>query len=95
MRWMIRAWTVASCLCAIPSYATTLDSCAFISLGTLNVSDAICINTDTLLLTGGASYTGVFDPVSGVGIFAFDDISGTNHSVFGTYTLGVSRRFVR
>lgn len=92
MRWMIRAWTVAFCLCAIPSYATTLDPWAFTSLGTLNVSNAISINTDTLQLTGGASYTGVLDPVSGAGIFAFADISGTNLSILGTRTLGLLSR---
>jgi hypothetical protein len=89
MGWMIRAWTVAFCLWAFPSYATTLDPWAFTSLGALNASDAIRIDTDTLQLTGGASYTGVLDPVSGAGIFTFDDITGTNLSIFGTRTLGL------
>jgi hypothetical protein len=89
MGWRIRAWAVAFCLWVVPSYATTLDPWAFTSLGTLNASDAIRIDTDTLQLTGGASYTGVLDPVSGAGIFTFDDITGTNLSIFGTRTLGL------
>jgi hypothetical protein len=55
----------------------------------LNTADTISINTDTLQLTGGASYTGVLDPVSGAGIFTFDGISGTNLSIFGTRTFGL------
>lgn len=58
----------------------------------LNTSEAISINTDTLQLTGGASYTGVLDPVSGVGIFGFDSISGTSLSINGTRTLGLLSR---
>jgi hypothetical protein len=89
---MIRAWTVAFCLWALPSQAAVLDPYAFTSLGTLNSSETISINTDTLQLSGGASYTGMFDPISGAGIFAFDDISGTNLSIFGTRTLGLLSR---
>jgi hypothetical protein len=55
----------------------------------LNTTDTISVNTDTLQLTGGASYTGVLDPVSGAGIFTFDGISGTNLSIFGTRTFGL------
>lgn len=72
-----------------PGQAAALDPLAFTSLGTLNTADSIVINTDTLQLTGGSSYTGVLDPVSGAGIFTFDDISGTNLSIFGTRTLGL------
>ncbi|MEI8014183.1 MAG: hypothetical protein WCH20_05015 [Nitrospira sp.] len=89
MRWMIGAWTVAFCLWALPSHAAVLDSWAFTSLGTLNASETVIINTDTLELTGGASYSGVLDPVSGASIFAFDNITGTNLSIFGTRTLGL------
>jgi hypothetical protein len=89
MSWTTRAWTVAFCLWAIPTHAAVLDPWAFTSLGTLNASDAISINTDTLQLTGGASYTGVIDPVSGASIFAFDDITATSLSIFGTRTLGL------
>lgn len=89
MRWMMCAWTVAFCLWALPSEAAGLDPWAFTSLGTLNASEPISINTDTLQLTGGASYAGVLDPVSGAGIFAFDDFVGTNLSIFGTRTLGL------
>lgn len=89
MRWMICAWAVVLCLWGLPSYASGLDPWAFTSLGTLNASDAISIDADTLQLTGGASYTGVLDPISGAGIFAFDDISGTNLSIFGSRTLGL------
>ena len=89
MRWMKLVWTVVFCLWAIPSHAAVLDPWAFTSLGTLNASETISINTDTLELTGGASYAGVLDPVSGAGIFAFDDITGTNLSIFGTRTLGL------
>ncbi|MDP1770509.1 MAG: hypothetical protein Q8L74_17140 [Nitrospirota bacterium] len=48
------------------------------ALETLNASDAISINTDTLQLTGGATYTGMLNPVSGASILAFDDITGTS-----------------
>jgi hypothetical protein len=89
MWWMIRAWTVVICLWAIPSQAAVLDPWAFTSLGTLHASDTVHINTDTLALTGGAAYTGVLDPVSGAGIFTFDDITGTNLSIFGNRTLGL------
>lgn len=92
MRWMVRVWTVMFCLWAIPSQAAVLDPWAFTSLGTLNASEAISINTDTLELTGGASYSGLLDPVSGAGIFAFEDITGTNLSIFGTRTLGLLSR---
>ena len=77
------------CLWAIPTHAAVLDPWAFTSLGTLNTSDSVTINTDTLQLTGGAAYTGVLDPVSGAGIFTFDEITGTNLSIFGTRTLGL------
>ena len=33
--------------------------------------------------------TGLLDPVSGAGIFTFDDITVTNLSIFGTRTLGL------
>jgi hypothetical protein len=92
MRWMMRAWTIVFCLWALPSHAAVLDPYAFTSLGTLNSSETINIDTDTLQLTGGASYTGVLDPVSGAGIFTFDDIIGTNLSIFGTRTLGLLSR---
>ncbi|MDP3597284.1 MAG: hypothetical protein Q8S75_09850, partial [Nitrospirota bacterium] len=62
------------------------------ALGTLNASDAISTNTDTLQLTGGTSYTGVLDPVSGASNFAFDDITGTSLSIFATRTLGLLSR---
>jgi hypothetical protein len=86
---MMCAWTVAFCLWALPSEAAGIDPWAFTSLGILNASEPISINTDTLQLTGGASYAGVLDPVSGAGIFAFDDIAGTNLSIFGARTLGL------
>ena len=89
MSWTTRAWTVAFCLWAIPTHAAVLDPWAFTSLGTLNASETISINTDTLQLTGGTSYTGVLDPVSGVSIFAFDDITGTSLSIYGSHTLGL------
>jgi hypothetical protein len=89
MRWMTSAWTVLFCLWAIPSQAAVLDPWAFTSLGTLNALETVIINTDTLALTGGAAYTGVLDPVSGAGIFTFDDITGANLSIFGTRALGL------
>ena len=89
MRWMIRIWAVLFCLWALPIHAAVLDPWAFTSLGTLTASETISINTDTLQLTGGASYSGLLDPVSGAGIFAFDNITGTNLSIFGTRTLGL------
>ena len=87
MKWTTCAWTFAVCLWTIPTHAAVLDPLSFTSLGTLHASDSI--NTDTLQLTGGASYTGVLDPVSGASIFAFDDITGTSLSIFGTRTLGL------
>jgi hypothetical protein len=86
---MMRTWTVVFCLWALPSHAAVLDPWAFTTLGTLTASETISINTDTLQLTGGAAYTGVLDPVSGAGIFTFNDITGTNLSIFGTRTLGL------
>ncbi len=89
---MIRAWTVAFCFWALPSHAAVLDPWGFTSLGTLNASETASINNDMLQLTSGASYSGVPDPVFGAGIFVFDDISGTNLSIFGTRTLGLLSR---
>ncbi|MCE9537301.1 MAG: hypothetical protein K8R65_12960 [Nitrospirae bacterium] len=86
---MIQAWTIVFCIWAIPTHAAVLDPWAFTSLGTLNASDTISINTDTLQLTGGTSYTGVLDPASGASIFAFDNITGTNLTIYGTRTLGL------
>lgn len=85
LKWCV----VGGLLWTVPSQAAVLDPMAFTSLGTLNTTDTISINTDTLQLTGGASSTGVLDPVSGAGIFTFDSISGTNLSIFGTRTLGL------
>ena len=56
MRWMIRVWTVVFCLWALPSYAAVLDPWVFTSLGSLNASETVNINTDMLVLTGGATY---------------------------------------
>ena len=87
---VVWAWLVVSgLLWTVPSRAALLDPMAFTSLGTLNTTDTISINTDTLQLTGGASSTGVLDPISGAGVFTFDNISGTNLSIFGTRTLGL------
>ena len=69
MRRMIRVWTVVFCHWALHSQAAVLDPWAFTSLGILNVSETLNINTDMLVLTGGAAYTGVLDPVSVAGIF--------------------------
>jgi hypothetical protein len=92
MRWMVRVWTIIFCLWALQSHAAVLDPWAVTSLGTLTASETISINTDTLELTGGASYSGLLDLVSGAGIFAFDNITGTNLSIFGTRTLGLLSR---
>lgn len=89
MKRLWNLWMMVACLWAVPGQAALLDPWAFPSIGTLNTSEAITINTDTLQLTGGAEYTGVLDPVSGAGIFAFDDLSGTNLSIFGIRTLGL------
>ena len=90
---MVGMWlVVGSVLWTVPSQAAPLDPLSFTSLGILNTTDTISINTDTLQLTGGVSYTGVLDPVSGAGIFTFDGISGTNISIFGTRTLGLLPR---
>ena len=76
---MVWKWlVVGSLLWTVPSQAALLDPLAFTSLGTLTTTDAISINTDRLQLTGGVSYTGVLDPVSGAGIVTFNDISSTN-----------------
>ncbi len=80
MRLMAVVWkwlVVGGLLWTVPSQAAVLDPMAVTSLGELNTTDPISINTDRLQLTGGASSTGVLDPVSGAGIFTFDSISGT------------------
>jgi hypothetical protein len=79
MRLMAVIWmwlVLGSVLWTVPSRAAVLDPMAVTSLGELNTTDPISINTDRLQLTGGASSTGVLDPVSGAGIFTFDSISG-------------------
>lgn len=83
LKWCV----VCSLLWTVSSQAAVLDPMAFTSLGTLNTTDTISINTDRLQLSSRASSTGVLDPVSGAGIFTFDDIFGTNLSIFGTRTL--------
>lgn len=89
MNWRLSICVVMFSLWTIPSQAALLDPWAFTSLGTLNTTDAITINTDTLQLTGGASYTGVLDPVTGAGVFAFDDMTATNISILGSRSLGL------
>ena len=66
-QWHMIMWMSVICLWTVPSQAALLDPWVFTSLGTLTTSDAITINTDTdtLELTGGASYAGLLDPVSG------------------------------
>jgi hypothetical protein len=77
MRWMIRVWTVVFCLWALPSQAAVLDPLAFTSLGTLNTSETVNIDP------------GMLDPVSGAGIFTFNDVTGTNLPIFGTSTVSL------
>lgn len=105
MRRMAVVWksvVVGGLLWTVPSQAAEQDPLAFTSLGTLNTNDAISINTDRLQLTGGASYTGVLNPVSGtkrisltnsdkVGIQPLEVTSGT---VFIGRTVGINSGIV-
>jgi hypothetical protein len=86
---MIRAWIVAFCLWALPSHATVLDPLLFTSLGVLNPTGAVSINTDTLQLTGGASFNGVLDPISGDAVFTFENVTGGDISVTGVRSLAL------
>lgn len=92
MRSVLNAFIIFFSLSVCPSQAATLDPFAFTSLGTLNAVAPLSINTDTLQMTGGASYTGVLDQSSGGAIFTFDSITGTDVSVFGSRSLGLLSR---
>jgi hypothetical protein len=62
MRWMIRAWTVAFCLWVLLSQAAVLDPWAFTSLGTLDASKTMSINSlsgrSGLIVTTGTGIRG-------------------------------------
>lgn len=77
MRWMIRAWTLALCLWTVPGHAAVLDPGASTSLGVLNTTQPVSINTDTLALTG------VLDPITRTNPVTFDTISGADISIIG------------
>lgn len=92
MRSVFCAFVLVFSLSVFPVQAATLDPFAFTSLGTLDAVAPLSINTDTLQMTGGASYTGVLDPSSGEAIFTFDSIMGTDVSIFGSRSLGLLSR---
>jgi len=89
MSWMLRASIVACCLWAVPSHAAVLDPLIFTSLGVLDPTGAVSINTDTLELTGGASFNGVLDPISGDAVFTFENVTGGDISVTGVRSLAL------
>src|SRR4051794_10526664 len=81
----------------IPAAATAqFDPNAFTSLGTLNVtSGTLTINTDTLAMSGGATFTGVMRNQTGgpqVAVFDFSTItigSGVTVNVTGARALAL------
>lgn len=74
--WMIRAACVMAVigmlLMADPAAALQLSPLEFVSLGSLSATSDIVLNTDTLQLSGGASFTG------GLEISASGSLSLTN-----------------
>ena len=92
MKIVFNAFVLFFSLSVFPSQAATLDPFGFTSLGTLDTVAPLSINTDTLQMMGGASYTGVLDQDSGEAIFTFDSIKGTDVSIFGSRSLGLLSR---
>jgi autotransporter-associated beta strand protein len=88
------AYLVLASMVAV--HGAPLDPNAFTSLGTLDVSaGTITINTDTLAISGAASFTGVAMPQSGgpeIAVFTFDGIdilAGATIAVSGTRPLAL------
>jgi hypothetical protein len=69
--------------------ALELNPLDFSSLGTLNTTADIVINSDTLQLSGGASFAGVLDQASHAAVFAFDNIQTENISIVGSSPLAI------
>ena len=76
-------------LVAGPAEALQLNLLDFSSLGTLNVSTDIVINSDTRQLSGGASFTGVLDATTNATVFTFDSIQAANISILGSSPLAI------
>ena len=76
-------------LSAGPAAALQLSPLDFASLGSLNATGDLVLNTDTLQLSGGASFTGVLDSTSHAAVFTFDRIQTTNVSVIGSNPLAL------
>ncbi len=84
-------------LLAVSAQAVPLDPNAYTSLGTLNVgSGTLTINTDTLAISGAASFTGVVQAqapgLPEIAVFAFDEIDVTGNvevSVTGSRPLAL------
>jgi hypothetical protein len=72
-----------------PAAALQLSPLDFSSLGSLNATGDLVLNTDTLQLSGGASFTGVLDSTSHAAVFTFDSIQTTNVSVIGSNPLAL------
>jgi hypothetical protein len=72
-----------------PAEALQLSPIDFSSLGTLSATSDIVINSDTLQLSGGASFTGVVDSTSHAAVFTFDNIQAGNISILGSMPLAL------
>ena len=81
---IIGALVFADCAAALP-----LSPLDFASLGTLSTTEDVVVDTDSLQLSGGASFTGVRDSVSGAAVFAFDTIQAANISIIGSNSLAL------
>jgi hypothetical protein len=75
-----------------PVEALQLNPDDFSSLGTVSATNDIIINSDTLQLSGGASFIGILDPVSHAAVFTFDNIQAGNISVLGASPLALLSR---
>lgn len=76
-------------LMAGPAEALQLNPLDFSSLGTLNATTDIVINSDTRQLSGGAFFTGVLDSTSNATVFTFDSIQAASISILGSSPLAI------
>ncbi|MBK8285708.1 MAG: hypothetical protein IPK97_13025 [Ahniella sp.] len=65
--------TLLLLLASLGSSAAPLDPNTFTSLGTFNPGSAVSVNTDTLAMTGGATFTGVTS--GNIAVFTFTTVT--------------------